>query len=145
MGAKYSKIVNQIYPDVKLTGFTIVEIRSKMIGLSKNFSKSGVYFLSMDDVKYCFGNHMTEVAMYRLFKQFSVNKGLLKIGSLDFWGALILTAADNVAEKANFCLKLMDLDCDGLLSYNDILVLMLCVSRGVGFLKGFIRMPSYMV
>lgn len=141
MGGKYSKVVNPTYPDVKLTGFTIVEIRAKMMGLAKNYSKSGVYFLNIDDIRYCF-NDITEVALYRLFKQFDINGHNMKIGSLDFWGSLILTAADNVAEKVKFCLKLMDLNGSGFMSYNDLLVLLLCVSRGITCLKGYPEMPG---
>ena len=74
----------------------------------------------------------------------------IRIGSLDFWGGLALLATDGIDEKVNFCFRLMIaiedystgiIDENPYLSFNDIIVLMICVTRGVAKLKGFINIP----
>ena len=73
----------------------------------------------------------------------------LRISSLEFWGTLALLSTDDIEDKINFCFRLMVanedfsvLDDDPYLGYNDLVVLLICLTRGVTKVKNMVNIPS---
>lgn len=71
--------------------------------------------------------------------------GAKGIGSLDLWGTLAILTNDSVNDKLLFCLRLIDpnpiTSAAISASYNDLFVLILCITRGIAKLKGFDAIP----
>jgi hypothetical protein len=97
MGGKYSKVQQEYFRELRmLEGLSIIEIRSKMIGISKTFNKTGVYLLTKDDIT--FALDIPPVQMYQIIMMFDHGQSG-SISSLDFWGALALLSCNGNEEK----------------------------------------------
>jgi len=140
MGGKYSKVVNPYFPALKvLEGMSLATIKGKITTIAQSQGKSGVYFLSKGDVAWSL-DRLNEIHLYQILSLFDVSKNG-NIPSLDFWGALVLLSADDNDNKINHCFKLMDLNHDDYLSYSDVVIAMVCMTRGVANIRGYKQMP----
>jgi len=140
MGGKYSKVVNPYFPALKvLEGMTIAAIKGKMTAIAQSANKSGVYFLNKADIAWSV-ERLNELHLYQIMSLFDVSQNG-NVSSLDFWGALVLLSADDNDSKVNQCFQLMDLNRDDFLSYNDLVIAMVCVTRGVAKIRGYMLMP----
>ena len=144
MGGRYSRVVNPYCLQLKiLEGMSIAEINSKQFNLFKNFNKKGIYFLTKNDIAWSL-NKLSGIQLHQIMVLFDFSQ-TGNVSSLDFWGALtMLSSADN-NEKINHCFKMMDLDEDEHVCYNDLVVLMICVTRGVAKLRGYRIIPPELI
>lgn len=141
MGGKYSKVMHPSFPSLKkLEGLSIIDIRACIVSIAKSTHKSGLYFLTKNEVSWTF-DWLNEVQLYHILSLFDVSQNG-NIPSLDFWGSLILLSADGNNDKVNHCFKMMDLNDDEHLSFNDLVVVMTCATRGVAKLRGYALMPT---
>lgn len=65
-----------------------------------------------------------------------------RVGCLDFWGALALASIGSGEDKLSFCCRLIDTNRDEYLSLNEVVILLICVTRGLSRLKGFQIIPE---
>jgi hypothetical protein len=141
MGGKYSKVVNPYFPaPLVLEGMTLADIKSKIAEVAKVKQKAGIYFLSKSDIAWALSK-LNEIQLYQIITLFDVSENG-NIPSLDFWGALAMLSEDSNDDKINFCFKMMDLNNDDHLSYNDLVIAMNCVTRGVAKMRGYAVMPQ---
>jgi Ca2+-binding EF-hand superfamily protein len=141
MGGKYSKVVNPYFRALKvLEGMTLAEIKAKMAEIAKAKQKTGIYFLSKNDIAWALSK-LNEIQLYQIITLFDVSENG-NISSLDFWGALGMLSEDSNDDKINFCFRMMDLNNDDHLSYNDLVIAMNCVTRGVAKMRGYAVMPQ---
>lgn len=82
--------------------------------------------------------------MYQIIHSFDPNQ-TDSISSLDFWGALILLSNTDNDDKISNCFKLMDINEDGYLNFNDIMILLQCITRGVAKLRGYDIIPTQII
>ena len=68
-------------------------------------------------------------------------KGDKRLSSVDFWSTLLLLSTATVDEKIMSCCKLLDINDSGFISYNNLLILFICSTRGAAKLKGFNLIP----
>ena len=140
MGGKYSKVVNDYFPDLKvLQNLNLDSIRKKINNIAKESDREGVYFLTKADIVQVFKGEISDVHIYQCMLVFDYNQNG-RISSLDFWGALVMFSAGSNAEKVKYCWEMLDLNGDGFLSFNDIVVLIICVTRGIAKMRGYMLM-----
>jgi hypothetical protein len=119
---------------------TILEVRTKAMLMSKLFGKKNLYFFENQELAEVMGMSGEEV--YLCVNLFAKNAGMTKISSLDFWCGLALASSGANDDKLTFCAKILDTNSDDLLSYNEVLVLVLCATRGIACLKGLEFVPE---
>lgn len=119
---------------------TILEVRTKAMLMSKLFGKKNLYFFENRELAEVMGMSGEEV--YLCVNLFAKNAGMTKISSLDFWCGLALASSGANDDKLTFCAKILDTNSDDLLSYNEVLVLVLCATRGIACLKGLEFVPE---
>lgn len=141
MGPKYSKAVRNTPAKLdKLKSMTILEVRTKSLMMSKLFGKKGLYFFESGELEDILD--LTGDEVYLCLNLFAKNAGMQRVSSLDFWCALALAASGANDDKISFCCKIMDTNGDDRLSYNEVVVLLLCATRGVACLKGLEFIPE---
>lgn len=141
MGGKYSKVVNPYFPGLKvLEGIDIAVIKAKVSSVSRTMHKIGIYFLTKNDIAWAIDT-LDEIHLYQIVSSFDVAQNG-HIPSLDFWGAIAMLSGDSNDDKISFCFKMMDLNNDEHLCYNDLVTAMICVTRGVAKLRGYAIMPT---
>jgi Ca2+-binding EF-hand superfamily protein len=144
MGTKYCKPVRQT-PELLevLHGFPMVEVRTKYNVMMKLHNKKGYYFFTSHELKDLF--NLTDEQMYFVVSTFTANQDVIRVGSIDFWCALALAASGNSNDKISFGFKLVDTNNDDFVSYNELIVLFICATRGVARLKGLTFVPENLI
>lgn len=139
MGGQYSKVIKAVTPFKKIQGLSIVEVRAKMKSVEKKFGKSGVYFVSTEIVSSTFElNSMETFEFFRIFDK----SGKMMVASMDVWSVATFMSIESMDNKIAFCFKLMDINNDGFLNYDDLFVLIVCVTRGIASFKGYDDVPT---
>ncbi|RYH28600.1 EF-hand domain-containing protein [archaeon] len=141
MGQKFVTVLRE--PDVVidvLREMTIVDVRAKASEMNKLFRGQPLYFLGRKELQKVF--RFNDRQIMECIKVFSVHKTVIRIGCVDFWGALALASSGASDEKIGFCFKLMDANRDDYLSTNEVVILLICITRGLARLKGFDVIPE---
>eukprot|EP01031_Cornospumella_fuschlensis_P034682 gene34682-41998_t len=141
MGQKFVTVLRE--PDGvldTLREMTIVDVRKKSAEMQKMFRGQPLYFLGRKELHQVF--KLNDRQVMECIKVFSVHNKVIRIGCVDFFGALALAASGASDEKIGFCFKLMDANRDDYLSTNEMVILLICITRGLARLKGFDVIPE---
>eukprot|EP01038_Epipyxis_sp_PR26KG_P010543 gene10543-14165_t len=148
MGVQYSKVIQKVNvaEELNFSGLSLIDIRTKMLRISRKYNKYGTYFLNKNDIKLIFDN-FDDIQIYKCFTIFNDKNSVnpLQISSLDFFGGLTLLSQDNMEDKVIFLYQMGDLDEDDFMSYDDLFILLSSISRGCSLLKGYLQVPSELI
>lgn len=122
---------------------TVFEVRTKASAMNKMFRGQALYFIQRKQLQEVFALHDEQV--FTCLNLMSVNKNVIRVGSVDFWGAVALAASGSSEEKIAFCFRLMDTNRDDHLSMNELVILLICITRGLSRLKGFELIPEELI
>lgn len=141
MGLKYCRPIRIPSSELNpLQVFNQTEVRTKHGIFVKTYNKKGLYFITHEELKEFFG--FSNIQIFHCMDVFSVHRDVRRVNSLDFWCAIALAASGSSEEKISFCFKLIDGNNDNHISYHELIVLLLCATRGIANLKGLTLVPE---
>ena len=144
MGTKYCKPVRSTPEQLEiLQCLPMLEVRTKYNFMTKAHNKKGYYFFSNQELKHVF--NLTDEQVYFIVSTYTSNQDVIRVGSIDFWCSLALAASGSSNDKISFGFKLIDTNNDDFVSYNELIVLFICATRGVARLKGLTYVPEHLI
>lgn len=102
-----------------------------------------MYFVGRKELQTVFG--LTDEQIFECLSLLNVNKEVTRVGSIDFWGALALASSGSSEDKISFCFRLMDSNKDDHLSLNELVIVLICITRGLSKLKGLELIPEELI